>query len=275
MFIHSESTTDPDSVRFLPGVPVLGSGTAEFPTQAAAARSPLAARVFEVEGVVAVRLDTEAVTVCKAPDRTWDTLRTPILMAITNHFGSGDPVLAEPEAAAEDETSKQIRELMETRIKPALSQTGGEAIFRSFDNGIVYLEMTGRAFALKDGIETMLRHYLPEVTAVRDHRDALPKPELETPEGQAIQAVLREEVNPAVAAHGGHITLLDVQGDTVYIRLEGGCQGCGMASVTLKQGVETAIRKVAPTITTVLDVTDHAGGTNPYFESGAGGASPF
>ena len=126
-----------------------------------------------------------------------------------------------------------------------------------------------------DGIANMLRHYVPEVTDVVDYRDALPKPGLETPEGEAIRRVLDEQVNPAVASHGGHIALVDVQDDTVYIRLEGGCQGCGMADVTLKQGVETAIRREVPTIVNVLDVTDHAGGSNPYFQPGKGGASPM
>ncbi len=119
----------------------------------------------------------------------------------------------------------------------------------------------------------MLRHYVPEVTDVIDYRDAMPKPGLETPEGEAILRILDEQVNPAVASHGGHISLVDVQGDTAYLRLEGGCQGCGMADVTLKQGVETAIRREVPTITTVLDVTDHAGGANPYFQPGKGGMS--
>ncbi|MEE8279491.1 MAG: NifU family protein [Alphaproteobacteria bacterium] len=103
----------------------------------------------------------------------------------------------------------------------------------------------------------------------------MPKPGLETPEGEAIQRLLEERVNPSVAAHGGHISLVDVKDNTVYIRLEGGCQGCGMADVTLKQGVETEIKRVAPNITAVLDVTDHAGGTNPYFQPGKGGVSPF
>jgi Fe-S cluster biogenesis protein NfuA len=86
---------------------------------------------------------------------------------------------------------------------------------------------------------------------------------------------LEKQVNPSVAAHGGHISLVDVQDDTAYIRLEGGCQGCGMADVTLKQGVVTQIQQVAPSITNVLDVTDHAGGDNPYYQPGKGGVSPL
>ena len=139
---------------------------------------------------------------------------------------------------------------------------------------MVYLEFQGSAFNLVTGIENMLRNYVPEVETVKDYRDALPKPGLETPEGKAIWAALEERINPSVASHGGHISLVDVQGDTAYIRLEGGCQGCGMADVTLKQGVATEIQRVAPAITNVLDVTDHAGGSNPYYQPGKGGMSP-
>ena len=101
----------------------------------------------------------------------------------------------------------------------------------------------------------------------------MPKPGLGTEEGKAIRQLLDERINPQVAAHGGHIALVDVKGDTAYIRLEGGCQGCGMADVTLKQGVVREIQARVPAITTVLDVTDHAGGTNPYYQPGKGGTS--
>ena len=135
--------------------------------------------------------------------------------------------------------------------------------------------MEGGAFSLMDGIANMLRHYVPEVKDVMDYRDAMSKPGLETPEGEAILRILDEQVNPSVASHGGHISLVDVKDDIAYIRLEGGCQGCGMADVTLKQGVETAIMREVPTITSVLDVTDHADGSNPYFQPGKGGMSPM
>ena len=84
-------------------------------------------------------------------------------------------------------------------------------------------------------------------------------------EAVTVRQVLQDEVNPSVASHGGHISLIDVIGDTAYIRLEGGCQGCGMANVTLKQGVEVQIKKAVPTIARVLDTTDHASGSNPYY----------
>jgi Fe-S cluster biogenesis protein NfuA len=199
-----------------------------------------------------------------------------------DHFVAGDPVLreegetngADAGDAADDEVSAQIRELIETRIRPTAQESGGDVDFRGFEDGVVLLDMQGTAFSLKDGITHMLRHYVPEVREVMDYRDALPKPGLETPAGEAVRRVLEEQINPAVAGHGGHIALVDVQDDTAYIRLEGGCQGCGMANVTLKQGVETVILREVPAITAVLDVTDHADGSNPYFQPGKGGMSP-
>ncbi len=93
-------------------------------------------------------------------------------------------------------------------------------------------------------------------------------PNLETPEAKAVQKVLDEQINPSVAAHGGFIGLIDVKDHVAYIRLSGGCQGCGMADVTLKQGVIVAIKKSVPEIQDILDVTDHASGNNPYFSPG-------
>ena len=171
------------------------------------------------------------------------------------------------------ELAAKIKELINTRIKPVANQDGGDVKFRGFKDGVVFLEMTGTAPGLMAGVENMLRHYVPEVESVADYRDALPKPGLDTPEGKAIRQILDERINPQVAGHGGHIALVDVQEDTVYIRLEGGCQGCGMADVTLKQGVAREIQSLVPAIKNVLDVTDHAGGTNPYYQPGKDGMS--
>ena len=173
---------------------------------------------------------------------------------------------------ADPELATKIKDLIDTRIKPVASQSGGDVNYRGFKGGIVFLEITGAASELMAGIENMLRHYIPEVKGVADYRDAIPKPGLETADGKAIRQLLDERINPQVAAHGGHIALVDVQDDTVYIRLEGGCQGCGMADVTLKQGVAKEIQALVPAITKVLDVTDHAGGSNPYYQPGKGGA---
>ena len=171
--------------------------------------------------------------------------------------------------------------MIDTRIRPAAAtQDGGDVTFRGFKDGVVYLEfhLGVRVGPHGNGIENMLRHYdAPEGRGGQGSpRRALPKPGLETPEGKAIQDLLEEQVNPAVAAHGGHISLVDVQDDTVYIRLEGGCQGCGMADVTLRtRGGQPGNPAGGPrSITKVLDVTDHAGGTNPYYQPGKGGISP-
>ena len=95
------------------------------------------------------------------------------------------------------------------------------------------------------------------------------------PKAKAIQEVIDTQINPGVASHGGFVTLLDVKEDTAYIALGGGCQGCGMANVTLKQGIEVLIKQAVPEITQVVDTTDHAGGTNPFYQPSKGGQSPL
>jgi Fe/S biogenesis protein NfuA len=94
-----------------------------------------------------------------------------------------------------------------------------------------------------------------------------PTPQLSGPLADQIAQILEQQINPAIAAHGGHAELVSVEDGAAYLRLSGGCQGCGMASVTLTQGIEVAIREAVPEITRVIDVTDHASGTNPYFEA--------
>jgi Fe-S cluster biogenesis protein NfuA len=280
MFIQTEATENPEVLKFLPGRPVVAPGSADFPDAQSTGRSPLARRLFEIDSVQRVFLGPDYIAVTKAPDVAWAVIKPAVLGSIMDHFVAGDPVVLEeePEASAEEpgedgEVAAKIRELIETRIRPTAQQAGGDVTFRGYENGVVIVEMQGAAHSLKQGIETMLRHYVPEVEAVKDYRDAMPKPGLNTPEGETIRRLLDEDVNPSVAAHGGHISLVDVRDDTAYIRLEGGCQGCGMADVTLKQGVETAIKRLVPSITSVLDVTDHAGGSNPYYQPGKDGMS--
>jgi Fe-S cluster biogenesis protein NfuA len=121
----------------------------------------------------------------------------------------------------------------------------------------------------------IMEHFSSGDPVIHDEDQPLPKPGLNTKDGKAIYGILEHSINPKVASHGGSISLVDVQEDTVFIRMEGGCQGCGMADVTLKQGVAKEIQSIVPNITTVLDVTDHAGGANPYHSSGKGASSPF
>ena len=281
MFIQTEATSDPAMVRFLPGREVAGSRRVAFADAASAEGSPLAMRLFAIDGVARVALGADDVTITKADGADWAALRTEVLGALMAHFTAGEPILgpAAGDAGEDtgDEIGAQIRELIDTRIHPAVAQSGGDVVFRGFEDGVVLLDLEGGAVAMKTGIENMLRHYVPEVREVQAHEEyeRLRSPEMNTPEALAIRRVLDDEVNPAVASHGGHIALIDVKPDTVYIRLEGGCQGCGMADVTLKNGVEAAIRQAVPAITAVLDVTDHAGGDNPYYQPGKGGASPL
>ncbi len=279
MFIQTEPTPNPAQMKFLPGQTVLPSGTAHFPDAIASERSPLAQRLFAVEGVTGVFLDQDSIIVSKSDDSDWYILKTFTLAAIMNHFTAGEAViLDEPDAAlseedltdpdADPETIANIKDLLDSHVAPALADSDGEAIYRGFKNGMAILELLGSAGNLRLNIEQMLRHYLPEIEGVVDFADMTPKPGLETEEGRAIRRLLDEHINPQVAGHGGHIALVDVAGDTVYVRLEGGCQGCGMADVTLKQGVANEIRDLVPSIAHVLDVTDHAGGTNPYYQQG-------
>ena len=282
MFIQTEALSDLLQMNFLPGRDVLASGERTFDGPEAAAASPLVERLFQIDGVAAVVLDREAVRITKTQAADWTLLKAPILGVIMEHFVAGRPVMIEglsdpvgDSPGEEDPIAAELKELIDTRIRPAVLPSGGDVAFRGYDQGHVILEFSGAAASFKSRIEGMLRHYVPEVVSIRDYVDTEARPGLGTPEGIAVRQVLDEQINPSVASHGGHIALVDVQDSRVFIRLEGGCQGCGLADVTLKQGVEVEIRRAVPSITAVLDVTDHAEGTNPYFQQGKGGASPY
>lgn len=285
MFIQTEETQYASELRFIPGVPVLKSGTVSFERGDDVGRSPLVERLFEIGELCRADLRADSITLSKHDGKDWTLLKPAILGVIMDHFMSERPVLLDgtPDPGSsssattdgDDEVVGQIEELLETRIRPVARDQGGDIVFRGFEGGRVVLEFHGAAHTLQGGIQTMLRHYIPEVEEVVNHLDAIPKPGLDTDEGRAIKRMLDEEVNPQIAMHGGRISLVDVVDDTAYVRLEGGCQGCGMASLTLKQGVEGAIMQAAPSITRVLDTTDHADGTNPYYQPGKDGTSPF
>lgn len=284
MFIQTETTETPDAMRFLLGCDVYADGPLAFSQGDDISASPLAERLLAVDNVAAIILGKDYIQITKSESIEWLHLKPAILGAIMDHFVAGLPVVKgaddqAPDAIASEDAGgaalvlddsdpvvSEIRELIDTRIRPAAAQGGGEVTLRGYEAGVVYLELKGSAFGLKSGIENMLRHYVPEIERIADWHDAVAKPGLDTPEGKAVQALLDRSINPSVASHGGHIALIDVKDDRVYIRMEGGCQGCGQADVTLKQGVEGQIKKEVPTIREVLDVTDHAGGTNPYYQ---------
>lgn len=181
MFIQTEITPNPATLKFLPGCAVMPEGTANFTRPDEAGHSPLALRLFALEGIAGVFLGSDFVTVTKTPDREWESLKPIILAGIMDHFTSGQPVLTGGAGVTtgdddldDDEITAQIKELIETRVRPAVAQDGGDIVFRGFEDGIVYLHMQGACSGcpsstatLRHGIENMLRYYVPEVQEVR------------------------------------------------------------------------------------------------------------
>lgn len=181
MFIQTETTPNPATLKFLPGMTVLEAGTADFPSAEAAGKSPLAKRLFSVSGVAGVFLGADFVTVTKDAATDWAHAKPAILGAIMEHFQSGAPVMdgeGAPVHAEHDGEDgaivAQIKELLDTRVRPAVAQDGGDITFHGFERGVVYLHMKGACagcpsstLTLKMGIENLLRHYIPEVTEVR------------------------------------------------------------------------------------------------------------
>jgi len=182
MFIQTEQTPNPATLKFLPGRIVMASGTANFTDVDLAARmSPLAERLFALPQVTGVFFGTDFITVTKAAEGDWHRLKPAVLAVIMEHFTASRPVMlagaadrAEVCQEDEDEVVSQIKELLETRVRPAVAQDGGDIIFHDYEDGVVYLHMQGSCSGcpsstatLKAGIENMLRHYIPEVVEVR------------------------------------------------------------------------------------------------------------
>jgi NFU1 iron-sulfur cluster scaffold homolog, mitochondrial len=180
MFIETEGTPNPATLKFLPGRSVMGAATADFAAADAAGRSPLAASLFALPGVARVFLGGDFITVTKTDAVAWQSLKPQVLGAIMEHFVAGRPVIEGEEAEADEDSDPddaeivaQIKELLDTRVRPAVAGDGGDIVFRGFRDGIVRLHMQGACSGcpsstatLKHGIENMLRHYIPEVVAV-------------------------------------------------------------------------------------------------------------
>jgi len=179
MFIQTESTPNPSTLKFLPGRIVMAEGTADFADAAAAAASPLAAALFALEDVARVFFGHDFITVTKAQGE-WAHLKAPVLGVIMEHFTRNLPVMGNTpvKTASTDSDSAIVREIIElidTRVRPAVAQDGGDIVFDSFDegSGTVFLHLQGACagcpssrMTLKNGIENMLKHYIPEVNAV-------------------------------------------------------------------------------------------------------------
>ncbi len=182
MFIQTETTPNPATLKFLPGRPVMEEGVVDITdADKANALSPLATRLFAVDGVTGVYLGADFISVSKADAEDWYMLKPALLGAIMEHFMSGDPVLAAGAAIDDgikidesDATVRQIKELIDTRVRPAVAQDGGDIVFQGFERGVVYLHMRGACsgcpssvVTLKNGIENLLKYYVPEVVEVR------------------------------------------------------------------------------------------------------------
>lgn len=183
MFIQTEATPNPATLKFIPGKPVLPGSTRDYRSAEEAAESPLAERLFSVKGVSGVFLGQDFVTVTKK-DGEWQHLKPAILGLIMEHYLADAPVLSKPavgDLPAEedfDEADKEIvstiKELLDTRVRPAVAQDGGDITFQGYHDGVVFLNMKGSCSGcpsstatLKHGIENLLRHFIPEVTEVR------------------------------------------------------------------------------------------------------------
>lgn len=182
MLIQTETTPNPATLKFLPGRIVAGSRTHDFPDADSAEASPLARALFALGDVERVFFGEDFVTVTKAPGGAdWSSLKAEVLGILADHFASGAPLVIGATAEAETfdnpedaEIVAQIRELLDTRVRPAVAGDGGDIIYRGFDRGIVYLHLQGSCAGcpsstatLKGGIENLLRHYVPEVVEVR------------------------------------------------------------------------------------------------------------
>ena len=188
--INGEPMTIPTMCRFTVDRPLYPDQSFHFGSAEAAEMSPLAGRLFAIEGVMGVLITDNRVTVTKHGPATWPEVGKQVGVAIREHVASGEPA-----------------------------------------------------------VDPSVRDSIPPVDELRDR----------------IQGILDREVNPSVASHGGVVRLLEVKGNMVYVEMGGGCQGCGMADVTLKQGVEIAIRSEIPEVGEIMDTTDHASGDNPYY----------
>jgi Fe-S cluster biogenesis protein NfuA len=181
MFIETEGTPNPATLKFLPGREIMGLSTADFASAVSATRSPLATALFALPEVARVFLGGDFVTVTKTDAITWQALKPQVLGVIMDHFVAGRPVIETADAdldeedvdEADREVVEQIKELIDTRVRPAVAGDGGDIVFRGYREGVVRLHMQGScsgcpssSATLKHGIENMLRHYVPEVIAV-------------------------------------------------------------------------------------------------------------
>lgn len=181
MFIQTEDTPNPNALKFFPGSDVSLAGPVFFNTpEEAAHKSQLAVKLFQVNGILAIFYGSDFITVTKSDDFDWSLIKPEILMTIMDHLVAGMPVFDEVQETAQaidtegmSDIEKQIIEIIETRVRPSVAMDGGDIIYQSFTDGIVYLQLRGAcsgcpssSITLKNGIESMLQHFVPEVKGV-------------------------------------------------------------------------------------------------------------
>ena len=226
---------DPDACKFTVSRTVHLGGPFFFDDRKLAAGSPLPERLFALPGVAYVLVADDVVTVGKEPSTSWTGLKSAIGTAIRTQLLTGVPAILEAPRIEFDQAGWAIAN--PNRPRPTI------------------------------GSPLPIMPVGPSSPAVGSRPPADLKADLSGGVAQRVMMVLDRQINPSIAVHGGHAELVAVEEDTAYLRLSGGCQGCGMATVTLGQGIEVAIKEHVPEITRVLDVTDHASGTSPYFEA--------
>ncbi|KAJ1624573.1 scaffold protein Nfu/NifU N terminal-domain-containing protein [Pavlovales sp. CCMP2436] len=233
LFIQTESTPNPESLKFLPGKPVLESGTAQFRSYAEAQVSPLAKRLFKIEGVKSVFFAQEFITITKDPDTAWSVVKPHVFSQVMDFYAEGGKVLDDVSTGASDtaitdddsEIVAMIKELIETRVRPSVQDDGGDIVFKSFneESGVVLVQLQGSCsgcpsstVTLKSGIENMMMHYIPEVTSVEsidededapEEEDlsptAAPKLKLQPPPPSSdVAAKARKEAEGALSSLG-------------------------------------------------------------------------
>jgi Fe-S cluster biogenesis protein NfuA len=183
MFIQTEATPNPNTLKFIPGVEVMTDGTADFASEEDAKQSPLAEALFNIADVRRVFFGSDFITVTKKDDVEWSLIKPVLLTTVMEHFQAGLPILkagnddkiTAVDSSNEEDTPiiKEIKELIDTRVRPAVAEDGGDIVFRNYAEGIVTLELHGACSGcpsstatLKDGIENMLKHYIPEIISV-------------------------------------------------------------------------------------------------------------
>ncbi len=175
MIIETQNTPDQNVLNFFPPEPILKSGQAEFVDAKSLRKSPLAEHIFDIGGIVSLFITAEMISVTKQPEASWDSLKPQILAEIMDHFATGEETVVPAVGEPDTNVVEQIKGLLNARIRPAVKQDGGDIVFRDFRDGIVYVEMQGSCkgcpyalVTLKDGVEKILKTYIPEVREVRN-----------------------------------------------------------------------------------------------------------